>query len=853
MLKKFLLFFYRRVWGVGILVRKFVELAALIERKLKPNQREYILKKLSPRQKGLIKRVLSRHTQGHLEKIKHRLYSLGFIEKSIEEMQILYKETKDPIVKRMVAWELSVWHANQYNKKGARQCLELLHQGLRKEKKPLHIRQTAIIKAECYKILGKEDEGRKVISEALTKARHAELFLAATNFEPTFEGRLRKINRALEYFGLPVYNCANQLHTFMREKSNVGDTNPQYFPVKVSVIMPVYNGKNVIQTALDSVLSQTWRNLEVLVVNTLDKSNVTRMLQDYAQQDERIRLIQSDIDGGYYVARNLGLKIASGDFVTVNDEDEWSHPEKIRKQVQHLMNNPKAMGNTTQKIWVDADLEVYRRKITNSSFYTMRNLTSLMFRREPVVNEVGYWDSVSFGADDEFIIRIKKIFGKKALTDLQTGPLTFQVKQFEDITEEEIYGGGQYLSGASKEYHESYSYFHANSDNMRYDFPQESRPFPVPELIFHGKAANNKKRHFDVILASDFRLIGGSTISNFEEIKAQKIMGLKTGLIQLARYDIDPTRAINPMIREMIDGNQVQMIVYGERVSCDVLIVRYPPVLHERQQFVPEVDAKDIRIIINQPPMSDYGPDAVLRYDIKKCQKHILDYFGKSATWHPIGPLVREALHKYHSEDLTAIRLSSEDWSNIIDLNGWRRHSRPKRGSKIRIGRHSRDHEVKWPADAKEILSIYPDSSDYEIFILGGGTTPFNILKYKPRNWHVYEFDEIHPKDFLSRLDVFVYFTHPNWVESFGRVIIEAMAVGVPVILPHNYKKLFGDAAIYAEPLEVETKIKRLMSDVDYYEAQVEKAQLYVEQQFGYSRHAYRLRELLSKPIQRPE
>lgn len=96
---------------------------------------------------------------------------------------------------------------------------------------------------------------------------------------------------------------------------------------------------------------------------------------------------------------------------------------------------------------------------------------------------------------------------------------------------------------------------------------------------------------------------------------------MKTGLVQMARYDVDPTKMINEKVREQIDGETVKMIVHGEKVSCDLLIFRYPPILHEWQKLVPNVDAKEVKIIINQPPMSDYGPNATLRYDLSRVKK----------------------------------------------------------------------------------------------------------------------------------------------------------------------------------------------------------------------------------------
>lgn len=109
------------------------------------------------------------------------------------------------------------------------------------------------------------------------------------------------------------------------------------------------------------------------------------------------------------------------------------------------------------------------------------------------------------------------------------------------------------------------------------------------------------------------------------------------------------------------------------------------------------------------------------------------------------------------------------------------RESRPPRGPRPRIGKYSRDHDVICPIGASELLGVYLDSSEYEVHALGDAETPRKVLGGLPKNWHVLGFGEVHSKDFLSTLDVFVYYTYPDWVEAFGSLIIEAMAVGVPV------------------------------------------------------------------------
>jgi hypothetical protein len=289
------------------------------------------------------------------------------------------------------------------------------------------------------------------------------------------------------------------------------------------------------------------------------------------------------------------------------------------------------------------------------------------------------------------------------------------------------------------------------------------------------------------------------------------------------------------------------MIVFGEKIRCDLLIVRYPPILQFWQRFIPHIEPKEIRVVINQPPMSDYGPHAVLRYELPRVAENLKKFFGKGAIWHPIGPAVRDALITHHSNDLHAINLSPWDWVNVIDLSSWQRAARPSRGIRPRIGRHARDDRMKWPSDKETLLKVYPNSNEYDVHILGGASVPKRMLGRLPANWTIKPFDAITPKEFVASLDVFVYYTHPNWVESFGRVIIEAMACGVPVVLPPSYRRLFEDAATYAEPDDVLAIVNRLMADSVFYERKATWASEYVQKRFSHQVHLERVRKIIEE------
>src|SRR5690625_314297 len=819
---------------------------------LNTKQKQFIANLFSDKQKDKMKKVIKpgkkRAQMKRIERTKYRLYNLGFTEKGLADLHAHYNQDEDLYLRRRAAWELAVYHANLYSEDGAENCLHFIEQATNGVTDEDELRRAAILKAESYDILEEKEKAKNVISNALASKAHADLYLAQANLESSDREREKRINQAYR-----LYNIANiriteseDFSAYDRMQTQADDllyNNLDNSP-KVTVIIPAYNSEGTIQTALNAMLNQTWMNLEILVVDDNSTDNTKQVIANYAEKDNRINLLTTEKNSGAYTARNEALKVATGDFVTINDADDWSHPEKIKTQVQHLINNPKVIGNFSNQARATERLKFYRRG--KPGIYIFPNMSSFMFRRQPVMDKLGYWDSVRFAGDSEFVKRVKLVFGEKAIVNLPTAPLSFQRQSEDSLTGSAAFGFPGYFMGVRKEYAEAHEHYHnSNRHNLYYPFPQNPRPFPVPEPMLPIRERKpNGRRHFDVIIASEFRLLGGTNMSNIEEIKAQKKLGLKTGLIQMSRYDLNSVTEVNPNVRDLIDGDDVQMLVYGEKVSCDVLIVRHPPILQDWQKYIPEIEANHVRVIVNQPPKREYSENGETLYDIPRCVEQLEGYVGKKGKWYPIGPLIRETLYEHHAKELKSIELADEDWVNIINVEEWRRPQRPD-NKHIRIGRHSRDQYVKWPIDQVELRSIYPEDEKYEIHVLGGAKAPEKVLGQLPANWHVHEFGEVLPKEFLADLDVFVYYTHPEWVEAFGRVIFEAMAVGVPVIIPPNYQALFGDAAIYAEAHEVKSKIHQLMHDDYAYQAQVEKAQTYVEKHFGYSKHASRIEECL--------
>ncbi len=94
----------------------------------------------------------------------------------------------------------------------------------------------------------------------------------------------------------------------------------------ISIIVPIYKVEEYLHQCVDSILSQTYQNLEIILVDDGSPDNCPQMCDEYAAADSRIKVVHKE-NGGLMSARQAGLKIAGGDYIGFVDGDDWIEPD----------------------------------------------------------------------------------------------------------------------------------------------------------------------------------------------------------------------------------------------------------------------------------------------------------------------------------------------------------------------------------------------------------------------------------------------------------------------------------------------------------------------------------------------
>lgn len=171
---------------------------------------------------------------------------------------------------------------------------------------------------------------------------------------------------------------------------------------KISVIIPIYNAEIYLRRCIDSVLAQTYRNLEIIVVDDGSSDTSGAICDEYTAKDNRVQIVHQK-NGGVSAARNAGLNLATGDYIGFVDADDYIAPdmyEYLLGLIQKCDADIAQCGAFTEDGVSFAAKETYRTTHFSRSDWSLfyNNIWNKLYRREAAAKST-FPDGCSVGED----------------------------------------------------------------------------------------------------------------------------------------------------------------------------------------------------------------------------------------------------------------------------------------------------------------------------------------------------------------------------------------------------------------------------------------------------------------------
>lgn len=567
----------------------------------------------------------------------------GFSQSSLAELKALANDPKQPVTERAEAtYSLARWYSVQGDYDGAlKQITSMRVLNPQCAQEPRQFLPEALFLCR----LGRVQEARSILESTETGFNSTVQLMLANTWNPAVAGApaleaelnvLKHLNSVYDYFGIDTIakRDPNQPLSLDNLRAHRADRGVFDSERKVTVIMPVFNAEDTILTALTSVAEQTWQNLEVLIVDDASTDRTTDIVSEFCAADRRFRLLRQTQNGGSYVCRNRALEEASGAYVTIHDSDDWSHPDKIRSQVEDIRERP-----------APYNLGMWVRTTSSLSFFgnsrTLHDLvrpdhSSGLFPRE-TFQRFGAWDAVRISADTELYWRIESGLGnKKWMLNrrqvLQGCPLSFGRMSETSLTQAGATSVMTIYHGVRREYRDAADFWHSRKKSFNDDSPgTRRRPFfPVPVLM---DPTDRHVTSLSLLLIADWNS-GGSILELVKQMlqAADQSMKNSIGLFHYPHYDSDVSAALHVDVRGFAWDNGVRVVSPGEVLEVTNVLLLTPAVFEHSLDRLPLITHQRIFALmkgrvsgesVNTPPDALKG----------SVDQKLINVLGSEAEW----------------------------------------------------------------------------------------------------------------------------------------------------------------------------------------------------------------------------
>lgn len=184
----------------------------------------------------------------------------------------------------------------------------------------------------------------------------------------------------------------------------------------VTVLMATYNDGKYVEEAIVSILKQTLRDFEFLIVDDASTDGTSQILDEYARKDSRITVVRNENNLGLTKSLNIGLSLAKGKYIARMDGDDISHPKRLEHQYLYMINHPNCyfmategvlIGETSKKL---KDIRINFKGLSQKDYILNYGSpfvhSSMMFCKQKVLELGGYDENYRTRQDLELWLRI---------------------------------------------------------------------------------------------------------------------------------------------------------------------------------------------------------------------------------------------------------------------------------------------------------------------------------------------------------------------------------------------------------------------------------------------------------------
>ncbi|KRC65964.1 hypothetical protein ASE12_15080 [Aeromicrobium sp. Root236] len=568
----------------------------------------------------------------------------------------------------------------------------------------------------------------------------------------------------------------------------------------VTIIVSVFKPTESLLAAVGSLAAQTWRNLQIVIVDDASPEEHTAVLDSARALDPRVEYVRMPANGGAYRARNAGISHARGDFVGFQDGDDWSHPQRIERQMRAFTGD--VVATLSNAVWLYDDLQI---TVPGAAPYA-RIAPSLILRRDPVLERLGPFDEMRRAADTEFIERLAAVYGRAAVVTVDE-PLSLYQLTHGSLSRGDFRLG--WRRDARVSYHSAFRHWHrqiASGTAAPVIESDQGRAFAAPPEI----EGTSHPATLDVVVLADFRPRISQATGLPAEIRALAAAGLEVGLArgEALRHAAVARAYPDAGIQQVVADGHAAWRPLSAEITPRVLLVRDPDLLAlpraaDRVRMRPE----RVLVTADRLPQPDGRPR--ISYDPVQVERVTREQFGCDVEWLPATAAVSEALaaagamgHRHPPQrlDVAPVRRFPQRLTSVPPVIGV-----------VDSGRFGADRVDP------SALAVLPTTTAFDVRILEPSGRPRTGAAAA---WLGIDQALLTPDEFFDQCDFIVGLPARVHGTVLTRPVIDAMAHGcVPVVHP-GVRAVFGDAVAYFGERSIADIVSELWDPSRYAAAQ---------------------------------